>query len=365
MRTSRTLRPDPVRARSARTAAGAVLTATALLAAGCGTTADTAAEGGEGSGEVGVVLPMLTSPFWQAYNGYVPTMAEEEGVAALPTVNSNNDPAQQITDMNNLLNQGVSGLVVSPLDSAAIVAGLNQAERRGVPVVAVDVAPEEGTVAMIVRANNRAYGEEACRYIGEQVGSGEVVQIQGDLSSVNGRERSDAFEECVAADYPGIEVLNIPAEWQGDLAASQLDGLLNAHPDVAAIYMQAGGVYLAPTLQTLRAKGMLHPAGEDDHIVIVSNDGIPQELEAIRDGEIDATVSQPADEYARWGMYYIRAAMAGETFEPGPTDHGSEIVELENGLLEDQLPAPLVTADNVDDPALWGNSSGASAEPAE
>ncbi|MDQ1034580.1 ribose transport system substrate-binding protein [Streptomyces sp. V3I8] len=345
--------------RAVRAAAAACCAALALTA--CGSTEDSAAPGGDkgdGSGKVGVVLPLLTSPFWQSYNDYVPKAAKSEGVDALKTVNSNSDPSQQITDINNQLNQGVKGLVVAPLDSAAISAGLDQAERKGVPVVAVDVAPEKGKVAMVVRADNVAYGEKACEYLGKQIPSGKVVQIMGDLASVNGRDRSEAFRACVKEKFPKLKVLEIPAKWESDTAASKLDTLLNADPDLKGIYLQAGGVYLAPTLQTLKSKGLLKKAGEKGHISIVSNDGIPQEFDAIRKGQIDATVSQPADLYAKYGMYYIKAAMEGKTFEPGPTDHDSEIVELPGGILEDQLPAPLVTEENVDDPGLWGNTVG-------
>jgi len=342
--------------------AGAAAALSAILIAGCGSTSDSgggnSGGGGNKSGKVGVGLPLLTSPFWQSYNNYVPQMAKQLGVDTLPTVNSNSDPTQQITDINNLLNQNVRGLVIAPLDSAAIVAGLNQADRKGVPVVAVDVAPDKGKVAMVVRANNVAYGEKACKYLGDKIKSGKVVQIQGDLASVNGRDRSQAFRDCMKKGYPGIKVLEIPAEWKAEKAASGLDSLLNANPDVKGIYMQAGGVYLAPTLQALKSKGMLVKAGDPKHIQIVSNDGIPQEYAAIREGQIDATVSQPADAYAKWGMYYIKAAMEGKTFQPGPTDHGSEIVKLPSGILEDQLPAPLVTKDNVDDKSLWGNTVG-------
>ncbi|MFE0377433.1 sugar ABC transporter substrate-binding protein [Streptomyces inhibens] len=339
--------------------AAALAACAALALSACGSTKDTGASGGgagDKGGKVGVILPLLTSPFWQAYNDYVPKMAKSQGVDALKSVNSNSDPAQQITDVNSQLNQGVAGLVVAPLDSAAISAGLDQAERKGVPVVAVDVAPEKGKVAMVVRANNTAYGEKACEFLGKTVKSGKVVQIMGDLASVNGRERSDAFRTCVKSKYPDLKVLEVPAKWESDAAASKLDTLLNANPDIKGIYMQAGGVYLAPTLQTLKSKKMLKKAGEKGHIAIVSNDGIPQEFEAIRKGEIDATVSQPADAYAKYGMYYVKAAMAGKTFKPGPTDHNSEIVKLPNGMLEDQLAAPLVTKKNVDDPDLWGNT---------
>ncbi|MCF3119773.1 sugar ABC transporter substrate-binding protein [Streptomyces arenae] len=354
----RKVRNRPSRTGSSRAVRAVAAAACAsLVLAACGSTKDTASPGsGGGEGKVGVILPLLTSPFWQSYNDYVPKMATSEDVDALKTVNSNSDPSQQITDINNQLNQGVKGLVVAPLDSAAISAGLDQAERKGVPVVAVDVAPEKGKVAMVVRADNVAYGEKACDYLGKQVGSGKVVQIMGDLASVNGRERSEAFRSCVKKKYPKLKVLEIPAKWESDTAASKLDTLLNSHPDLKGIYLQAGGVYLAPTLQTLKSKGMLKKAGQKGHITVVSNDGIPQEFDAIREGQIDATVSQPADAYAKYGMYYIKAAMNGKKFKPGPTDHDSEIVKLPSGILEDQLPAPLVTKENVDDAKLWGNS---------
>ncbi|MGW4562913.1 sugar ABC transporter substrate-binding protein [Streptomyces sp. NPDC004561] len=344
------------RSRSRITVMAALAAGTSLVLAACGSTKDTASTGSGGTGKVGVILPLLTSPFWQSYNDYVPRMARSEGVQTLKTVNSNSDPSQQITDIDNELTQGVKGLVVAPLDSAAIEAGLDQAQRRGVPVVAVDVAPDKGKVAMVVRADNVAYGEKACDYLGQHVSSGKVVQIMGDLASVNGRDRSEAFRSCVRKKYPGLKVLEIPAKWESDTAAAKLDTLLGANPDIKGIYLQAGGVYLAPALQTLKSKRMLKPAGQRGHVVIVSNDGIPQEYDAIRKGEIDATVSQPADAYAKYGLYYIKAAMQGRTFQPGPTDHGSTIVRLPSGILEDELPAPLVTKADVDDPKLWGNT---------
>jgi ribose transport system substrate-binding protein len=331
-----------------------------LVLAACGSTKDNAsapaAGSGNAGGKVGATVPLLTSPFWQAYNNYVPQMAKSEGVDVLPTVNADSDPAKLITDIGTFLNQGVKGLVVTPLDSAAIVAGLKQAETKGVPVVAVDVAPESGKVAMVVRADNKAYGTKACDAIGEKVKSGKVVQIMGDLASVNGRDRSEAFRDCMKSKYPGVQVLEIPAEWKADKASSGLDSMLTANPDIKGVYMQAGGVYLAPTLQALKRKNLFFPVGDPKHIVLVSNDGIPQELAAIRNGELDATVSQPADAYAKYGLYWLKKAMAGETFKAGPTDHGSTIVEISPGILEDQLPAPVITKDNVDDKALWGNN---------
>jgi ABC-type sugar transport system substrate-binding protein len=212
-------------------------------------------------------------------------------------------------------------------------------------------------VAIVVRANNIAYGEKACHYIGDHVAEGPVVQIMGDQASINGRDRGTGFRDCIKKNYPKLKLLEIPTKaWSGEDAAAGLDTVLNSTPDLKAIYMHAGGVFLAPTLQTLKRRGLLHPAGEAGHVIIVSNDGIPQEFDAIRKGEADATVSQPADLYAKYGIMYLKEAIAGQTFKAGPTDHDSTIVEVAPGVLEDQLGAPLVTKENVNDKSFWGNN---------
>jgi ribose transport system substrate-binding protein len=333
-----------------RTSVLSALTGAALSALSVGASAADAPK-------IAVDLTTLTSPFWTAYNQYIVNEAKAQGVELLQPFNSEFDTAKQITGVKNAVTLGANGLIFSPFDSSAAGTILKTAAAAKVAVVAVDVAPDSGPVAIVVRANNIAYGEKACKYIGEHVAEGPVVQIMGDQASINGRDRGNGFRECITKNYPKLKLLEIPTKaWSGEDAAAGLDTVLNSTPDLKAIYMHAGGVFLAPTLQTLRRKGMLHPAGEAGHIVIVSNDGIPQEFDAIRKGEADATVSQPADLYAKYGIMYLKDAIEGKTFKAGPTDHDSTILEVAPGVLEDQLSAPLVTKANVDDKAFWGNN---------
>lgn len=330
------------------------LAVAAMIVAGAGLVASTGARAE--SGKVAVDLTTLTSPFWTSYNRYIVEEAKKQGVELLEPFNSEFDTAKQITGVQNALSLGAKGIIFSPFESAAAGNVLKAAEKAGAKVVAVDVAPDNGPVAIVVRANNLAYGEKACKYIGEKVAEGPVLQIMGDQASINGRDRGNGFRDCITKNYPKLKVLEVPTKaWSGEDAAAGLDAVLNATPDLKAIYMHAGGVFLAPTLQTLKRKGKLKLAGEEGHIVIVSNDGIPQEFDAIRKGEIDATVSQPADLYAKYGIQYLKEAMDGKVFAAGPTDHDSTIVEVRPGVLEDQLAAPLVTKENVDDKNFWAN----------
>ncbi len=348
----------PVR-RSVKTLA--IASAVVLAATACGESTSTSPGGsaGDPNAKVGVDFPRADSDFWNSYIKYVPQFAKELNVNMMDPTNSQNKVENLVANVQSLQGQGAKAIVMAPQDTGAIATTLQRLEQQKIPVVTVDTRPDSGKVYMVVRADNKAYGEKACKFLGDKLGGkGKVVEFQGALSSVNGRDRSEAFATCMKQNYPDITVFEEPTDWEGAKASSALQTRLNQHPDIKGIYMQAGGVFLAPTLQVLRASNKLLPVSDPNHIFIVSNDGIPQEFESIRKGEIDATVSQPADLYAKWALFYAKAALEGKTFKPGPTDHDSTIVDVGNGNLEDQLPAPLVTKDNVDDKTLWGNQIG-------
>ncbi|GIF53708.1 simple sugar transport system substrate-binding protein/ribose transport system substrate-binding protein [Asanoa ferruginea] len=342
----------------------AVVAAFAAATAGCNSS-DSGSTGGSGTDAgakqppIAVDLPRADSDFWNSYAKYIPQYAQETGINMMTPTNSQNDIAKLVANAQALTAQGAKAIVMAPQDTGAIATTLTMLESKKIPVVSVDTRPDKGKVFMVVRADNRAYGQKACEFLGEKLGGkGKVIEFQGSLSSVNGRDRSEAFAECMKSKFPGITIFEEPTEWEGAKASAALQTRLAQHPDIKGIYMQAGGVFLAPTLQLLKSKNALVPPTDPKHIFIVSNDGIPQEFDAIRKGEIDATVSQPADLYAKYALFYAKAAVEGKTFTPGPTDHDSTIIDVGNGVLEDQLPAPLVTKDNVDDASLWGNQIG-------
>ncbi|MFF4713123.1 sugar ABC transporter substrate-binding protein [Streptomyces eurythermus] len=353
-----------MRVRTALCSAVSALSALALLSAcGSGSTSASSSDGPL----VGVDYPRSDTDFWNSYIKYTPQYAKELGLD-LKTTNSQNDVAKLTANAQTFISQGVKGLAVAPQDTAAIAPTLAQMEAKKIPVVTIDTRPDTGNVFMVVRADNRAYGEKACRYLGTKLGGkGKVVMLQGGLDSINGRDRTEAFNECMKKNYPDVKVFGEATNWDGAVAAQKLQTDLTANPDIKGIYMQSSFA-LSGTLQVLKQKGLLVDPKDKKHVFVVSNDGIPEELKSIAEGKIDATVSQPADIYAKYALYYLKAAIDGKTFKPGRTDHDSTIIQVRDGLLEDQLPAPLVTADGgtyggvpsvkSDDTSLWGNNLG-------
>jgi len=326
-------------------------------------TAAPAASAAGGGGLVGVDYPRSDSDFWNAYIRYVPQMATSLGMT-IKTTNSQNDTTKLAANADTLVAEGAKALVLAPQDTGAVIPTLTKLAGENIPVVTIDTEPDQGKVFMIVRADNKAYGTKSCKFIGDTLkGVGNVVEFEGDLASVNGRDRSEAFGDCMKQNYPNMKVFAEPTKWDTPTAIGQLNTVL-AGNKINAIYMQAS-IYLSATIQDLQSKGLMKPAGQDGHIVIVSNDGVNAEFKAIQAGQIDATIDQPADLYAKYGLYYAQQALLGKTFSVGPTDHNSNIVTAADGNLEDQLPAALVTVDGAypgslksTDSSLWGNQSG-------
>ena len=196
---------------------------------------------------------------------------------------------------------------------------------------------------MVVRADNVAYGKKACQFLGTSLkGKGKVVMLEGDMASINGRDRTEAFNELHEEELPGHQGVRRADEVGRPDRRDQLQTALTANPDIKGVYMESSFA-LAGTMQVLKQKGLPLPPPDPKHVFVVSNDGIPEELKDIAAGMIDATVSQPADLYAKYGHLLRKAAIAGKTFAPGPTDHDSTIIQVRPGVLEDQLAAPLVT----------------------
>jgi len=291
-----------------------------------------------------VVLAQLTEKY-----------GKELGLDMLPTVDSQFDAAKQVTDISTMIASGVQGIILNTVDSSAIKVALDRAEAAGVKVVAVDTGPDSGHVAMMVRVSSVTLGREACQDLGKRMnGTGTALEIQGSFATQVGVLRSQGFNDCMAANFPGIKVISKQADWVQDQATTIAQTVLSTDPSVTGIFLAGDSVYLPGVLNVLKRVDRLAKVDEEGHVVIVGIDGDPFALEQIRAGYMDSTVSQPLISYAEWGVRYLKAAIEGETFAVGKTDHNSEIVQ-DGDNLADVLEPTIVDKNNVDDAGLWGN----------
>lgn len=331
------------------TVVAAVAVTTLTFVSACSSSSGSSGSGGstDGVGKIGVSTPVASTPFWDAFSSAIAKDGKTQKLDLLSVVNANNQAGKQVSDIQTMLTQGAKGIVLSPVDSGAISATLNTLASKKIPVVAVNDAPTSGKVAIVVQADNTAYGADQCEaMVKAGITSGSVVNIQGDQSNVAGRQRSAGFEDCMKQKAPTVKVLRVATKWDAQSATNGLQTLLSANPDIKGVAMAAGGAFLPAVMSVLQNKGLLVKRGDPKHVFLTSIDGIELEYKAVSDGYEDTVVAQPVDDYAKYGLEYIVKAMKGESFKAGPTDHSSTITES-NGYLLDQLPAKIINKDNL------------------
>ena len=342
----------------------AALSVVAIILTACGGSGGTTTGNTSGSTlapgasfKLGVSLTFNNTDFWTNYISYETKFAAQYNATLIGPLVANNNAAQQITDIHTLIQEGAQALIVNPVDSAAIAPALDFAASKHIPVVSVDVAPSSGHVFMIVRADNVKYGQNSCKFIATHASStsGHIAILEGDLASLNGQDRSNGCMQEIQSSYPNFKTVEYATKWDTPTAVSDAKTALSTYPDLRGIYVE----WSAPEdgiLAAEQAIGKLTKVGSPSHIVLIGNDGVPHEHALIRANQLDATISQPANSYAQYAVFYARAALEGKTYSAGQsTDHNSTIVSLQ-GNLEDALPAPVVDKTNVNDPSLWGNA---------
>jgi ribose transport system substrate-binding protein len=306
---------------------------------------------------LGISVPTLDTPFFSVLIDNAEAEAKAVGGSVVQTANAERDSGKQVTDFRNLITAGANVILAGVVDREAIKPALDYAASKDVPVVIVDDAPADGEVYAVVKADNVGMGAAASDQLATLLGpeGGKVLSLDGGLETTNGRDRANGFKDQVEAkDYP-FDVISQTADWDGPTSGNVMSTVLSQNSDLAGVYLATDTLYLSPVESALKARGRLVSTGKEGHIPMVAIDGGSGALDAIRKGTLDATISQPVDNYAKYGVRYLLQALEGTEMTEGPTDHNSEVIETE-GYFLDQLPAPIVTKKNVDDTSLWGNA---------
>ena len=343
-----------------RLAGTMVLAAAVLAAAACssssstgssGASASSAATGASASGQItiGVDLTYNNTAFWAAYINYEQQYAQQMHIKLLGPLLAAANASLQNQQIEQLVNEGAQAIVVNPETATSLGPAITYANAHHVQLVSVDTIVGAGKVYMVVRASNTLYGQDACAYISSKVKSGYVLDLEGDLTSSNGADRTDAFNACMQANAPGVKVLKEPTVWTDATAVTDAQNAINAYgSQLKAIYSQ----WSSPDtgiIPLLKSKGM--GPGSANPVILISDDGVPFEMCDIANGTVTASQSQPADLYAKYALTYAVDAAKGVKHQVGDTGGGAP--KLENVTyqgdtnLADPIVAPFVTKDAV------------------
>lgn len=257
--------------------------------------------------------------------------AVKQEAAAYPNVqvietNADGDVVKLTSDIEDLLAQGVDGIVLSGAFIEEAPAALAAIQQAGVPVVMVDRKLKGGEYTSWVGPDNRAIGEQNGAFIVEQLGGqGKLGVIKGGpADNTIGSDRTDGMLSQVEA--TDIEVIPFPdfAGWSTDGGFAAAETLLAQNPDLNAIFCENDSMCLG-------AKKVIEDQGLADQVFVVGVDGEKAALEAIMEGGVyKATGLNNSDQIGRAGFNRLMAILAGAQAEKDTV-----------------LPSPLITIDNV------------------
>ena len=324
---------------------------------------------------IGVDLTYNDTAFWAAYINYEVQYASQLHIHLLGPLLAAANASLQNQQIETLVNEGAKAIIVNPETATSLGPAISYANAHHVQLISVDTIVGVGKVYMVVRASNILYGLDACAYISSKVKSGYVLDLEGDLTSSNGADRTNAFNDCMAKNDPAVHILKDPTVWTEATAVTDAQNAVNAYgSQLKAIYSQwsSPDTGIIPLLKNKNLTGK---------VLVVSDDGVPFEMCDISNGSISASQSQPANLYAYWALKYALDAANGVTLNPGQPGGGAPTLQTVSyqgdSNLGDPIVAPFVTTAQqsltvtpvdgapgavtttpVTDTQLWGNVYG-------
>jgi ribose transport system substrate-binding protein len=235
---------------------------------------------------VGLAVANLQADFFNQIKQSVDAEAKAKGVNLI-VADAKGDAATQVDQIQDMITRGVKALIYIPAGATAAGVPVKAAKNAGIPVVAVDRnapdAPGDTFIATDSVAAARTLGEYVCKVTG---GKGEVAIIQGQLGTTPEMDRDKGFNEALA-NCPGLKVVaKQPSKmWMQDEGFAMAQDMLQKNPDITVFFGRADALALG-------AAHAVKVANVGHKVWVFGFDGDVAGLKAVRDGVLDATMTQ-------------------------------------------------------------------------
>jgi fructose transport system substrate-binding protein len=309
-----------------------------LMLAACGggasTTPGAAGSGATGSVTVGLITKTETNPFFVKMKEGAQAKATELGIKLLTGAGAKDgDNAGQVTALENMVNAGAKGVLITPSDTKAIVPSIQKARDKGVVVIALDTATDpQSAVDALFATNNFNAGLLIGQWAKADMAGKTPVIATLDLQPgiTVGAQRHNGFLQGyglvsnidpTSTDLAANAAVVCSLDTHGDQTEGQtaMENCLTKNPNINLVYTinepAAFGAYTA-----------IKAAGKQDSITIVSVDGGCQGVQGVVDGKIAATSQQYPLKMASLGVQSLYDYATKGTKPTGYTDTGVTLI---------------------------------------
>lgn len=260
-------------------------------------------------GTIGFAVSTLANPFFVTMKEAGEAKAAELGLEMI-TLDAQDNNERQASQIEDLISRGVDVLIINPVDSDAVATSVIQANEAGIPVITVTRPSNGGEVVQHLDIDNAYAGQlVAEQLVADLGGKGRVAILEGIPGAPSAQARQEGFL-AVLEDYPDIEVVSsLTANYSREEGARVMEDVLQANPELDAVYAHNDEMALG----AVRA---IEAAGRMSEIKVYGIDAVDDALQAIRDGQMVATVKQQPDVEMATAVESAASILRGEEVEP-------------------------------------------------
>ena len=237
---------------------------------------------------------------------------------------------EQLNILQSWFTEGsFEGFVVTPFRPTSLNPVLTMVSRKNLPIVNIDeLIPEEAAAAdgiqitTRIASNNVEAGRLQAQLVVAAVPKGsDVAVIEGDPGTVSSRDRVTGFTK--AAKEGGLTIIaSQPAYWNRTKAYELAMTIIKIVPKLTAIAVANDDMALG----VVRA---VQEAGAAGKVIVVSVDGIPDAVEAVKEGLLAGTVAQYPDAMAYLAIETMLKVLKGEAV-PKTIDSPIKLITKDN-----------------------------------
>ncbi len=237
------------------------------------------------------------------------------------------DRDQQIQVVENFMTRRVSGIVLAPLDSRALVKPVANAVASGIPVVIMDSDLNSDKHVSFVATDNYKGGVLGAERLASLLGGkGNVILLRYAVGSASTEARENGFLDTIKSKYPNIKIISAD-QYAGatrETAYQASQNLLNRHGrNVNGIFCvnENSAVGMAKALRDLGKAG--------GQVKMVGFDAGSQSVQDLKNGDVQGLVVQNPVRMSYLGVMTLMQHLRGEAVEKR-IDTGVTVVTPEN-----------------------------------
>jgi ribose transport system substrate-binding protein len=270
--------------------------------------APASAQGGK-QGTIAMTLMTYNNPFFSVIKGVARKTAEAKGFQ-FREHDAQLDANKQAAAIEDFLAQGVSAILLNPVDSASIVKSVEKANQKGVPVITIDVNADAGKLATFVASDNFKLGVLTGEYIAQRLKGKGKIALLTHPTVTSGLNRQQGLKSVLAR-HPGIEIVAEQATRGERLAA------VNITENVLTANRRLDCIWAINDPAALGAIQAIKHARREGELFVAAIDGSPEAVEAIKQGgPFAASAAQYPQKMAAAAVEQAVKALKGEKLEP-------------------------------------------------